>query len=484
MASIRRSLVLSFAQRYSALAIQFASMVLLARLLSPEEFGTFAVAAALVTLANVLQDFGAGNYLVKETELTRPKIETAFSLALVIAWPLGLLLFLSAPFLAEWYANPAVNEVLRLLSLTFILVPFSTPVLALMRRDMQFGRLYGVGVASAAATASVSISLALHGTGVTSLAWGLLAGSVASTVLAHCLRPGYLFLKPGVSHWAEVLGFGGQSAAIAALSELGNQAPSLVAGRLLGFEATGLLHRATATIHIYRKGVLDGLMPVLLPAFAGKVRSGISLKPLYLRGISYLTVVGWPFSLVLALLAHPLVRVLFGDQWDAAVPVIQVLCLLGVVTPFIHLNRSLFIAVGRIDISLKIQLIVQPLKIVLVVVAATQGLLPLAFALCLPPLLNAIISHGYLTKLLDYGIADLLQAGRQSLAVTLLASAVPLAVIAALGAEPENSLLALALGGLGAFAGWLTGLMVFAHPAKTEIGIAVSRVLPGFVRAS
>ncbi len=484
MASIRRSLVLSFAQRYSALVIQFAAMVLLARLLSPEEFGTFAVAAALVVLANVLQDFGAGNYLVKETELTRPKIETAFSLALLIAWPLGLLLFFAAPALAAWYANPEIEEVLRLLSLTFVLVPFSTPVLALMRRDMQFGRLYGVGVASAIATAAVSLSLALSGTGVTSLAWGLVAGSAASTILAHGLRPGYLFLKPGISHWSEVLGFGGQSAAIAALSELGNQAPSLVAGRLLGFEATGLLHRATATIHIYRKGVLDGLMPVLLPAFAGKVRSGVPLKPLYLRGISYLTVIGWPFSVVLALLAHPLVMVLFGSQWDAAVPVTQVLCLLGLVTPFIHLNRSLFIAVGRIDISLKIQLIVQPLKIVLVIAAATQGLLPLAFALCLPPLLNAAISHSHLTKLLGYGVTDLVAAGRRSLAVTLLTAVAPLLVIATLGPQPENSLLALALGGLGALGGWLAGLMIFAHPAKAEIGIAVSRILPGLVRAS
>ena len=77
MASIRRSFALSFAQRYSALAIQLGAVVVLARLLTPVEFGTFAVASAVVTLATVLQDFGVGNYLVQERTLDRSKLETA-----------------------------------------------------------------------------------------------------------------------------------------------------------------------------------------------------------------------------------------------------------------------------------------------------------------------------------------------------------------------------------------------------------------------
>src|SRR3546814_18584224 len=81
LASIRRSVALSFAQRYSALAIQLGAVVVLARLLTPAEFGTFAVASAVVTLAAVLQDFGVGNYLVQEKSLERRKLETAYSVA-------------------------------------------------------------------------------------------------------------------------------------------------------------------------------------------------------------------------------------------------------------------------------------------------------------------------------------------------------------------------------------------------------------------
>jgi O-antigen/teichoic acid export membrane protein len=478
LASIRRALVLSFAQRYSALAIQFAAMVVLARLLTPAEFGTYAVASAVVTLAAVLQDFGVGNYLVKEASLDRDKIATAYGVAFVIAWPLGLAVYAASGAIAAWFGNPGLDPVIVVLSFTFAALPFSTPVLAMMRRDMQFERLCAVGIASALATAGVSLGLAVAGHGAISLAWGMLAGSLTTTLGAHLLRPGMLLLRPGLRHWPTVMRFGGQSAAIATLGEIGNQAPSIVAGRMLGLEAAGMLHRATSTIQIYRKGVLDGIMPVLLPAFAARLRGGMEVKETFLRGLAYLTAIGWPFSVVLALLAYPVVRVLFGPQWDAAVPLVQILCLLGATTPFIHLNRPLFIAIGRIDLSLRIQLVVQPLKVVLVVLAAFQGLTWVAAALCLPPLLNAVLAHRYLTRLLGYRLGDLAGAVGRSVAVTASSAVVPLLVVLALGPRPENSLLALAVGGAGAGLGWLAGVVAFGHPARAEISLAAARLFP------
>ena len=480
MASIRRSFVFSFAQRYSALAIQMGAMVVLARLLTPAEFGTYAVASAVVTLATVLQDFGVGNYLVKEQALDRPKIATAYSVAFVIAWPLGIALYAASGAIAAWYGNPDLERVIAVLSLTFFAMPFGTPALGLMRREMQFGRLCALGVAAAAATAAASLGMALTGHGTISLAWGMVAGSLTTSLGASLLRPGLLLLRPGLSHWSQVMGFGGRSAAIAALAELGNQTPSIAAGRLLGFEAAGLLHRATSTLQIYRKSVLDGLMPVVLPAFAAKLRSGLSVKEHYLRGLAYLTAVGWPFSVVLALLAHPVMRVLFGPQWDAAVPLVQILCLSGAMTPLIHLSRPLFIALDRIDLSLRIHLIVQPVKILLVAAAAFQGVTWMAAALCLPSLLNAWLSHRELSRLLGYRPADVLAAVGRSFAVTLCSAAAPGAVVLTLGLEPEHSLLALALGGGGAALGWLAGIVAFGHPARAELSLAAARLFPRF----
>src|SRR3546814_1604286 len=139
---------------------------------SSDLFGTFAVASAVVTLAAVLQDFGVGNYLVQEKSLERRKLETAYSVAFAIAWPLGIALFLARDAIAAWYGEPELAPVIGVLSLTFVAMPFGTPPLAMMRREMQFGRLYALGVAGAGMTAAVSLALALTGGGALSLAIG------------------------------------------------------------------------------------------------------------------------------------------------------------------------------------------------------------------------------------------------------------------------------------------------------------------------
>src|SRR3546814_14060493 len=107
-------------------------------------------------------------------------------------------------------------------------------------------------------TAAVSLALALPGVGSLSLADGLVAGSLTSAVAAHLLRPGLLLLRPSLRHWRTVLKFGCQSSALAALTELGNQMPSIAAGRLLGIAAAGLLHRAPSPLTNYPQGILEG----------------------------------------------------------------------------------------------------------------------------------------------------------------------------------------------------------------------------------
>ncbi|MGD1876144.1 MAG: oligosaccharide flippase family protein [Kiloniellaceae bacterium] len=475
MATIRRSFVLSFAQRYSALAIQMGAMMVLARILTPAEFGTFAVASAVVTLASVLQDFGVGNYLVKEQSLDTAKLATAYSVSFIIAWPLGLLLFLGSGPVARWYGNAELEAVIAALSLIFFAMPFGTPAAAMMRRDLQFGRLYALGVANAVATVAVSLPLALSGYGAISLAWGMVAGQAVTAVGASLLRPGLLFLRPGFAHWSAVLGFGGQAAAISLLSEVGSQAPSIVAGRMLGFDAAGLLHRATATVHLYRKTVLDGLMPVVLPAFSQRIRSGQSVTALYLAGISYLTAIAWPFALSLVFLADPLIRLLFGQQWVAAVPLVQILAVVAATSPLLRLNRAVFVASNRIATNLKIELFIQPLRIALVIYACFFDLHTLVVALTVPPLLNAIVSQVLLRRILDYDTKDYLLRLCHSLVVSVLAAVPPAAAVLIWGWHPAAPLLPLLAGGLGGGLAWLAAVLILNHPIRHELAALWAR---------
>ena len=120
MPSVRKSLALSFASKYSDLVITTVTVLVLARLLTPEEIGIYSVGAAVVAMAHVVRDFGVGNYLIQEKELTQDRIRTAFAVTLIIGWTMAAVLFAASGPVSRLYAEPGLAHVMKVLSLTFM----------------------------------------------------------------------------------------------------------------------------------------------------------------------------------------------------------------------------------------------------------------------------------------------------------------------------------------------------------------------------
>ena len=116
MVSIRRSLAISFLRRYTGMAVGVVSTIVLARLLTPEEIGLYAVVASLTPIANHIREFGVGRYLIQTTELTEDNVRTAFTLTLVIAWSIAVLFFIFSPFVAEVFDESTVQQILMVLA--------------------------------------------------------------------------------------------------------------------------------------------------------------------------------------------------------------------------------------------------------------------------------------------------------------------------------------------------------------------------------
>ncbi len=180
MTSVRRALALSFAERYALLVLSFASNILLARLLTPEQIGIYSVSLAVIGIAQVLRDFGVGNFLIQEKNLADAHIRTAFGISLVIGTVLFLATFLAAPWAGRFYGEAQMIETLRISALNFLVLPFCSISLALLRRSMQFRHLLIVALVSAVAGFAVTIWLAYAGFGPNSMAIGALAGNVVT----------------------------------------------------------------------------------------------------------------------------------------------------------------------------------------------------------------------------------------------------------------------------------------------------------------
>lgn len=478
MPALRPSFLLSFAEKYTLLLLGVLASIVLSRLLPPAEVGLYALGAVLVSLAQVVRDFGVGQYLIQEKVLDRQKLRAALAASMLVAWSLALLVWLSSFPLAAWYREARLQQVLQLLSINFILLPFGAVTLAVLRRQLRFRAIYAINVANGVVNLLTAAGLALLGHGALSLVWAALAGNLASLLTALLLRPCGLPWLPALKGLRAVLGFGALSTGGGLFDEIGVAAPDLIIGKLLDLASLALFGKAQSVLNLFNQAITSAVSPVLFPLFAACEREGTEekaekqggSKALYLRAVSYMTALAWPFFLFLACLALPLVKLLYGAQWTGCASLIRIMCLPCAVYSMFSMGRYLLVASGHLPAQVRIDACSALVKVALVLAAAPFGLAAVACAAALGLLWRSWLSYRCLRQLHGINAAALLASVRQSLGVCLLASPAPLAMLW-LPAELPTSwcLLALAGSALVSLLCWLAGICWLRHALWEEL---------------
>lgn len=473
--SVRRALVLSFALRYSSLVFNVLTVVIVSRLLTPKEIGVFSVAVGLTALVQMLRTFGVSDFLIQEKVLNEGMIRTSFTVNLIIAWVLAFILFVTSWWVGEFYGDPGVGEVMRVLSGTFILVPFGTTAMALLKRDMAFGLLYKIGMGEVVTRSSVTIGLAFAGFSYMSMAWASLAAMLM--LILGCTIWGHKYRAPGLglSEWRRVLPFGVNRTLSDIASELGQQSANIVVGKMLGLTAAGFYSRGYSVVNIFRDKVVSAITAVAYPAFAAEHRNTGTAPALFLRSLVYLTGISWPFFAFAALMAFPMVRILFGDQWDAAVPLMQWLCVAAIVGTLIYQCNQFFVAVGQVKVVTTIEIQYQLVRVGLAVVAALYSVQAVAASQILVYVIATALYYRKMHGYAALAIGKCARALLPSVAVTATASIVPAAILLWPDLLPQHRLPAFMVAVVGCGIGWLFGVVAVKHPLLDEIRQLTSR---------
>jgi O-antigen/teichoic acid export membrane protein len=370
MTTVRRALLLSFVERYLMLVVALASNLLLARLLTPEQIGVFSVSLAVIGVAQAVRDFGVGNYLIQETELGPEKVATAFTISLAIGLTLFVLVALLAPTIAAWYGEPRMAVTLRIVSLNFLMMPFGTVCLSLLRRKMQFRLAMIANLVASVAGAVTSVLLAWLGVGENSLAWGGVVSQGGAAAIAWWLVRAELPLRVSWTRWREIARFGGMSSASGIITSVSMDANDLVVGKVLGFEPVAMLSRAQGLSYLVHRDLLGAVRNVALPALSKAHREGADLGAQFTRGVANLTVLAWICYGWLACFSLEAVSLLYGSQWLEAVPLVPVFCLAGALGAINVITPNLLIAVGAVRTMMVLDLFLQPLRLALIAAAA------------------------------------------------------------------------------------------------------------------
>ena len=467
--STRRALLFSFLDRYSGLVLSVASSMVIARLLTPAELGTFSVSMALLLLGATVRDMGAGQYVVQTKELTAAKIRAVWAIQLSIGAALALLVAALAVPAARFYHEPRMALILWIMAVSYLVNPFGSITYAVLMRDMRFQSVALMRIAAGLATAAVSITLASRGHGAVSLAWGGLAGTLANAAVAIAFRPPRMPWWPSLRGTREVLGFGGRIAGTSVINTLVGSAPDFMLGKVQGLLAAGLYSRSNGLVGMFSRLVVDAVYNVALALFAQQRREGEAVGPGFLRAVAYVSVLNWGFMAGLALLAYPVTRLLYGGQWDATVPLTRWLALAGALAAPVPICIAACTAMGRADLVLRTSVLTGVVTLLAVVAGASVNLVTMCMGLAGATLVNMLLWMLATRSVVPFQWHEVLGTARQSAAAAGLAALGPLAIVLWAGQAPTMSWPWAVAGSVAGAAGLLAGLWLTEHPLMSEL---------------
>ena len=471
MTSIHRSLIIALVERYALVALSLLSSIIVARLLTPTEIGIYAIATAFIGVAQAVRDVGVGSFLIREPKLSEIHVRSALGVSLLLGCAFFAAYLFISHFAAYVFGEVRVKYVLQIVALNFVVLPFCSISIALLRREMQFGRLLIVNVTAATVGMCVIVSLALLGYGPASMAWGSVAANVTTGLVAWGFRTDRRFIWPSLSQWRPIVRFGTQTTLAAVMWSAAVDLNDLIVGKVLGFSPLALLSRAQGLMNLFNRDIMSAVRGVLYPAFARAFREREPVNALYIAGVANVTVFAWPFYGMAALYPLEIIRLLFGPQWDSAAPLVPVFCVAGAVASIFNLIAPWMTAMGRVELLTVAELIVQPMRVVAIAIAALhyQTIFACAVASLIVTILAVPVFYGAKSRCGETQYRQLLRVMWQSGKVTLLSLSVPAAVAVYVGlgrSHPVSILVPILTFAIGA-AVWVASTTWFAHPITT-----------------
>lgn len=466
---LRTSFAWSFASRYLVISLNFISVVVLARLLTPEEIGVFSIAVALMAIGQVIRDFGISDYIILEKDLTKSKLASAFTISLSICYSLVAIFYLLKGPIASYYGRPEIEDVISLLLINFLLIPFGTLTLSVLKREMQFQKLMFVEVSSTIVNCTVSISLAYLGFSYMSLGWAAIAGTITTIAMLLLFRPAIIPALPGFRSIPAVMSFGWKMSWSYVANHLTRAAPEIIVGKAIDAHSVAILGKGLTTTTMFTDLVYKGMLQVIQPYFAQIKHENGDLKSAFFYSTIALTVVAWPFFSFFILMSEEVVLFLFGNQWVESASLLQLASLAAMIFFSITFTEKVLVTQGKAGKVAQLHTFYLIITIILLIITAQISLYAVAAAFVAEKAIRAIILYRELGKCMSVTLADFKPMFVQSGGVTLLCIATIVAIQFSGITATWNEFWSLLLTGTCFVAAWLGGLYLFRHPLHTEV---------------
>lgn len=398
-----KGVVWSSVERFSTQGVQFLIMIIMARLLTPKDYGLIGMLAIFLAVAQSLIDSGFSQALIRKQNRTDVDNSTVFYFNIVVSSALYLILFISAPFVADFYNQPELTSIMRVVCLGVILNSLAVVQRALLTIRIDFKTQAKASVSAAVFSGCIGIFLAYSGFGVWSLVVQQLLNLSVNTLLLWIFskwRPIAVF---SWQSFHELFAFGSKLLASGLLDTLYKNIYPIVIGKLFSASSLGHYTRAQQFSEFPSSNITSIIQRVTYPILCGIQDETERLESVYRKFLKLSAFIIFPLMIGLSAVTQPFIDIVLGPQWGLCGQLLQIICFAMMWYPIHAINLNLLQVKGRSDLFLRLEIIKKILGITVLCITAPFGLVIMCYGQIFNSIVALVINTYYTGKLINVG---------------------------------------------------------------------------------
>lgn len=438
--------------------------IVLARILGPEDFGLIAMIMVFFDISQSLVDSGFSQALIREENLSESDKSTAFSLNVMIAILLYVVLWFSAPMIAKFYNNKNLVDLTRFMGVSIIFQSFTLVQRATLTHSLMFKKVTKITVAASVTSGLIGIILAVNGFGVWSLAFKYISLSIFLSVFYYFVNPWVPKMFVRSSSFHKLFGFGSKLLAAGILNKVYQNIYKMIIGKFFAAATLGFYTQAKLYVNQVTQSAVGTLQTVTYPILSKAQKDPVRLKQAYRKIIMASSFVIFPLTIGLAVLAEPLILTLVGEKWMESIPFLQLICVSGALYHLHSINLNVLKVMGRSDLFLKLEVIKKVNITIAIIIGIQFGIWGLLVSSVISSYIALFINMYYTQRFINYSYGEQF---RDLLPIVLLS--IPMLVIVYVFLSSTNFSNPISLF-LGASLGMLVYLAVSLIFKSTALG--------------
>lgn len=377
-------------EKYSSQGISLLVSIVMARILTPAEYGIIGIISVFIGIANIFINSGIGKALIAKKDCSIVDYSTANWINVSISICCYIILFLLSPVIADFYEMPIIAPTLRVMTLAFIFGAFAGVSRTKLSKEMKFKKISIATLATSIFSGIIGITMAHAGFGVWALVYQTVLSALFSSVWIISIsgfRPNFRFSKRS---FIELYSFGGKLLCSEIIWVIYNNIYPLIIGKGFNAQSVGYYTRASSYAQLVPVNFSGILENVLFPAFANIQDDMDRMVRLYRKALMISSCFVFTGNFFLMGLAHPLILNIISEKWLPCVPLLQILCLSTMFGHITSINGRLLIAKGYPGIFLKMSAVTQLLTLSIIFISFWGGIEGLAWGAATSSILGTI----------------------------------------------------------------------------------------------